>query len=84
MMQSSIRIPEFIFHASHLTPGEVFLELAVVLYEKKKITLGQASELCNLSQLKFQHILASRDICIHFDKKDFKKDLKTLKSLGLL
>lgn len=83
-MQSSVIIPDFVFQASHLTPDEVFLELAVSLFEKKKLSLGQASGLCNLSQYQFQHILASRNINIHYDVEDFDKDVQTLKSLRLI
>lgn len=83
-MQTTVKIPDFVFQASHLTPNEVFLELAISLYEKKKLTLGQASQLCNLSQFQFQHTLASRGINIHYEVEDFNKDIKTLKSLGLI
>jgi predicted HTH domain antitoxin len=83
-MQTSVKIPDFVFQASHLTPDEVFLELAISLFEKKKLTLGQASNLCNLSQYQFQHILASRSINVHYDIEDFNKDVDTLKSMGLI
>ena len=62
----------------------MFLELAISLFEKKKLTLGQASDLCSLSQYQFQHILSSRGINIHYDIEDFDKDVQTLKSLRLI
>jgi predicted HTH domain antitoxin len=83
-MQASVNIPEFVFRASQLTPNEVFLELAISLFEKKKLTLGQSSDLCNLSQYQFQHVLASRGINIHYDVEDFDKDVKTMEKLGLI
>ncbi len=83
-MPVAVKIPDFVFQASHLTPDEVFLELAISLFEKKKLTLGQASDLCNLPQYQFQHILSSRNIKTHYDVEDFDKDVQTLKSMGLI
>ena len=55
-------------------------EVAILLYSKEKLTLGQASRLAGLSQLQFQFLLASRKIPVHYDVADFEADLKTLRA----
>jgi predicted HTH domain antitoxin len=37
-----------------------------------------------MNRLQFQHLLASRDIPVHYDVEDFKQDLETLRGLGRL
>jgi len=59
-------------------------EIAIMLYQKQKLTLGQASRLADMSQFQFQHLLASRQIPLHYDVNDLEDDLNTLKEIGRL
>ena len=63
---------------------ELTLEIALMLFAKDKLTLGQASRLAQMSQQQFQHLLASRRIPIHYDVAEFAADLQTLRDLGRL
>jgi len=74
-------IPDKLLQVTHLSEDEVKTELAIVLFQKNKITLGQASELANMGQFEFQHLLASRKIPMHYGVEDLKEDAKYL---GLL
>ncbi|MEQ8968898.1 MAG: hypothetical protein RIE73_00700 [Coleofasciculus sp. C1-SOL-03] len=31
-----------------------------------------------MNLIQFQHLIASRDICVHYDVADFREDLKTI------
>jgi predicted HTH domain antitoxin len=77
-------IPDEIVHATRMSEEELVQEIAVLLFQKGKLTLGQASRLAGISQLQFQHLLASRQIPVHYDVEDFEEDLKTLRELGRL
>lgn len=65
-----------------MSEAELKQELAVLLFQKDKLTLGQASRLACMSQMQFQHLLASRQIPVHYDVTEFEEDLKTLRKLG--
>jgi predicted HTH domain antitoxin len=78
----SVLIPDEILHTIHMTTTEFMGEIAILLYQKDKLTLGQASQLAGISQLQFQFLLASRRIPIHYDIPEFEADLKTIKSLN--
>jgi len=67
-----------------MTAAELMQEIAILLYQKEKLTLGQASRLAQMSQLQFQFLLASRQIPIHYDINEFDADLKTLQEMGRL
>ena len=80
----SVLIPDEILRASRLSERELKAEIAVMLFQKEKLTLGQASRFAAMDYLEFQHLLASRQIPVHYDVADFEQDLKTLGELGRL
>jgi predicted HTH domain antitoxin len=80
----TINIPDGVLESARMSESELRQEIAVFLYEKEKVTLAQASRLAEMGRLKFQHLLASRDVFIHFDVDDFEQDLATLRGLGRL
>ncbi len=78
----TLLIPDDILQASRLSERELRTEIAVMLFEKEKLTLGQASQLADMGYLEFRHLLASRQIPLHYDVEDFEQDLRTLDELG--
>ncbi len=78
----SIVIPDEVLHSAHISGSELLQEVALMLYERDKLTLGQASELAKVTQLQFQFLLASRHIPLHYDIAEFEADLKTLRETG--
>jgi predicted HTH domain antitoxin len=79
--RTGLAIPAEIVEATHMSIPELKQEFAVLLFQKEKLTLGQASELAGMSQYQFQHLLASREIPIHYGIEEFKEDLDTIKEL---
>ena len=78
----SLVIPDEIVQATHMSESELKREIAILLFQKEKLTLGQSSRLAGMSQIEFQHLLASRQISVHYDVAEFEEDLKTLMELG--
>lgn len=79
-----IIISEDILYATHMTEAEFLQEVAILLYEKGKLSLGKASKLAQMGRIQFQLLLASRQIPINYGVKDFDADLNTLRNLGQL
>ncbi len=80
----SIVISDDILYATHMTETEFLQEIAILLYEKGKLSLGKASKLARIGRIQFQLLLASRQIPINYDIEDFEADLKTLRQMGHL
>jgi len=78
----SVVISDDILHTTRMSRTEMMQEIAVALFQKEKLTLGQASALAGMTQLQFQYILASRQIPVHYDVEEFQADLKTLREMG--
>jgi predicted HTH domain antitoxin len=77
----SVLIPNDILQATRMTAEELKQEIAVLLFQREKLTPSQASRLAGMNRLQFQHLLASRGIPVHYDTAEFEEDLKTLKEL---
>ncbi len=80
----SVVIPDEIVQTTRMTEMEFFQEIAVMLFQREKVTLGQASRLARMSQWQFQHLLAARQIPGHYDIAEFAADVRTLRELGQL
>jgi predicted HTH domain antitoxin len=80
----SLVIPDEVLHAAGMSAAEFMQEVAVLLFQKEKLSLAQASRLAGVTRLQFQHLLASRRIPLHYDVADFEADLATLKEMGRL
>jgi len=78
----SVVIPDDLVQASGMSEAELFQEIVLMLFEQKKISIGKASNLLGMNLIQFQHLIASREICIHYDSDDLKADVATLKRLG--
>jgi predicted HTH domain antitoxin len=80
----SFVLPDDILQAARMSEEELRRELALLLFQQEKLSLGKASQLAQMTRLEFQHLLASRRIPVHYDVADFEQDLRTLKELGRL
>ena len=63
---------------ARLSADDLLIDLACYLYEKKRLSTGQARTLAGLNQIEFQQELAARDINIHYTEEDLEKDLENL------
>ena len=80
----SLIIPDSVLQSARMSESELRQEIAVILYQKEKLTLAQASRFASMSRFRFQHLLSSREISVHYDIEEFEEDLKTLRHLGRL
>lgn len=79
----SLVIPDEFLQSAHISEADLKLEIAILLFQQEKITLGTASQFAGMNQLKFQRILGSRKIPIHYGVEDFRQDLRTLEANSL-
>jgi predicted HTH domain antitoxin len=75
----SITIPDEVLQTAQLSPEELLQELAILLYCQGRLTMGQASQLAQMTRLEFQQLLASRKVPVNSDLKEFASDLETLR-----
>jgi predicted HTH domain antitoxin len=80
----SVAIPDEVLQAAQMSAAELRQELAVLLFQCERPTLAQAARLADVDRLRFQHLLCSRGVALHYDVAEFEEDLRTLQELGRL
>ena len=83
IMSKELTIPDDILEAAGLTERDCLIELAVHLYAERRITLGQALRLSQLTRAELEKELARRDISL-YTVEDLSRDVAALKELGRL
>jgi predicted HTH domain antitoxin len=76
-----ITISDEVLKAAKLDEPGLKRELAAALFERERLTMGQAARLAELSQLEFQRLLAERSIAVHYGPDELQQDLNTLRDL---
>lgn len=80
----SVVISDDVLSTTRMTEGEMKLEIAVLLLQKEKLTLAQAARFAGMHRVAFQHLLASRQISVHYGVDDFREDVENLRKMGRL
>lgn len=80
----SLVISDELLKASGLEEDELFLEIVLLLFQREKLSLGKAAELLDMSQIRFQRLIADRGICVHYDVAEFQEDVDHLTAKGWL
>ncbi|MEZ4685406.1 MAG: UPF0175 family protein [Bacteroidia bacterium] len=62
----------------NMSLNELILEIAIMLYSKGKLSLGQAGRMARMNPILFMEELGNRKIPVNYDESDFMADLKTL------
>lgn len=63
---------------ANLNPMELLIDFSIYLYEKGRLSMGQAKKMAGLDQLSFQSEMAKRGVYLNYDVEAFEEDLKTL------
>lgn len=81
----SLVISDEFLKASQMSESELKIEVAIMLFQQKRLSLGKASELAQMNRFQFEKILKQRNIPTYtYDVEDLEIDLKNLQELGRL
>ncbi len=61
--------------------AEVKQDLAVILYQRRAVSLAKGAEIAGFTRLEFQRLLANRRIPLNISATDVESDLETLRTL---
>lgn len=79
----SIYISDEIVQATQMSETELKQEIAILLFQQGKLTVGHASKLAELDKMRFQQLLNNRHIPLYvYNLEDYEQDLKNLRDLG--
>ena len=67
-------IDDDLLHATRMSEPELKLELAALLYQRNRLTLGQAARLAGMSQARLRLTLGGRGIAPNYGLAEFAHD----------
>jgi len=62
----------------NMSMEEFILEISILLYSQKRLSMGKASQMAKMNRILFQEELGKRKIPINYDENELDIDLKTL------
>ncbi|MEM6802435.1 MAG: UPF0175 family protein [Bacteroidota bacterium] len=74
----SITIPESYLTAAGMTEKDLKLEITIIFYQRKDISVGKAAQLAGISRYDFQQEMKIRQIPVNYDVAELMEDVKTL------
>lgn len=87
MQTVKVEIPRELVLAAGLDPDNLSAEtarlLALELYREDRVSLGRASELCQMPVEQFTEFAAQHNVSLHYGSEELEEDRRTLERLGL-
>jgi len=77
----SLELPADLLHSARMSLEDMRLELAVVLFQKERVSLGKAASFAGMHTGDFLNQLAARGIGPHFDEQQALEDAAKLARL---
>lgn len=77
-----LEIPDELVLRPVYSTDEFMLDVAVLLYQKRVLSLAAAADWVGLSRLAFQKVLKERAIWLHYAVEDLHEELATFEKLG--
>jgi predicted HTH domain antitoxin len=78
----SVLISDDVLQAAQISETELNREIAILLFQQKKLGLSKARELSGVPLIEFQRELASRGITVHDDEIAFQAEVERLETWG--
>lgn len=66
-----------------VTEEEMRLEIAILLYKSKRVSIGKAAEFAGISKMDMHRALADRDIALNLTVEDVRSDWEAAKKFNL-
>lgn len=76
-----ITIDKKIMEWANISESQLLEDIAMMLYQKKKLTFGQAAEMAHMNYAEFQFLLGRNKIPINYGASELLEDYETIKKL---
>jgi predicted HTH domain antitoxin len=73
-----LNIPDHLLTESGLSESDLRLEIALLFYQRRSLSLGKAAEWAGISRFAFQKEMGKRQIPINYGVAEFEEDMDTL------
>lgn len=77
----TLEVPAELLESARMSLGDLRLEVAVLLFETGKVSLGKAAEFAGMHLGEFLTQLSARGLGIHAGAEEAERDASTIKDL---
>lgn len=70
-----------ILELADVSEKQLLEDIAIMLYQKKKLTFGQAAQFAKLNHADFKLLLGKNQVPVNYDVAELKEDMETIKRL---
>ena len=81
-MELRLELPDELAQTNTFNESDWLREIAIALFQQERVTLNRASKIAKMQVIDFQRLIASRNICVHYDVEDFQQDIDHLRDRG--
>jgi predicted HTH domain antitoxin len=74
-------IDDKVFEWANMTENQLLEDIAIMLYQKQKLTFGQAAQTAKMSQAAFQFLLGRNQIPTNYGVADLMDDMTTIQKI---
>ena len=74
----TITIPDETLNEVKISANDLLIDIAVYLYDKERMSLGQARKFAGLDIVSFQKELATRNVFLKYSLDDLNTDIQNL------
>ena len=71
-------IPDQLLAQAGLSENDFRLEIALIFYQRRSVSLGKAAELAGINRFALQKEMARRQIPINYDEQALRHDIEGL------
>jgi predicted HTH domain antitoxin len=72
-------IPQDVLDSARITIADIRLEIALALYAQRRLSVGKAAQLAQMSLWQFRHVLALRRISPNFGIEDLHQEMAIIR-----
>jgi predicted HTH domain antitoxin len=66
-----------------MSRSDLMVDIAVGLYVDRRVTIGEAAEVAEMTQTEFRRFLGQKNVPLQYDLDDFRHDLTVLRERGV-
>lgn len=67
---------------ANITENQLLEDIALMLYQNRKLSFGQASQTAKLNYAEFQFLLGRKQIPVNYGVQELMEDVETIKKLN--
>jgi predicted HTH domain antitoxin len=76
---ATLTIPQEVLDSARMTVADIRVEIAIALYAQRRLSVGKAAQVAQMSLWQFRHVLALRRISPNYGIEDLHQEMAIIR-----